>query len=87
MSWLTIVMIVVGAVAAFPAIILVVRDTIRGEGAWGINAGRVNCPECNAPLPRFRRPKNDRQRMWGGWTCAFCQTEIDKMGQRVEEAG
>jgi len=87
MSWLTIAIIVLGSVAAFPAIILIVGDTIKGEGKWGINVGRVYCPECSAPLPRIRKPKNERQRMWGGWTCEFCGTEIDKWGGRVDKAG
>lgn len=36
------------------------------------------CPSCNEPLPTFRRPKNFRQMMWGGWTCGKCGCEFDK---------
>ena len=87
MSWLTIILIILSSIAAVPAIILVARDTIRGTGKWGINMSGVNCPRCNYPLPRVRRPRNERQRLWGGWTCPRCATEVDKWGARVEDPG
>jgi hypothetical protein len=86
MSWLTVILIILSSIAAFPAIILVVRDTLRGTGKWGINTGGVNCPRCSYPFPRIRRPRNERQRLWGGWTCPRCATEVDKWGIRVEDA-
>lgn len=62
---------------------LVIRDTVRKRGRWGINLGPVRCPECDAPAPIVRRPKNRRQALWGGCTCAECGTEYDKWGQPV----
>ena len=40
------------------------------------------CPECANPLPKFRKPENSHQRMWGGWTCANCSCEIDRKGNK-----
>jgi hypothetical protein len=65
---------------------LVVRDTIRREGKWGVNfkslAG-ADCPGCGAELPAVRVPKNFRQTLWAGWTCDECGCEIDKWGREV----
>ena len=66
---------------------LVVRDTVRKRGRWGINLRPVRCPECGAPAPAVRRPKNRRQALWGGCTCEECGTEYDKWGQPVADAG
>jgi ribosomal protein L37AE/L43A len=51
-----------------------------GEGTkMGLNLSTDSkCPSCNEPLPTFRRPKNFRQMMWGGWTCEKCGSEFDK---------
>jgi hypothetical protein len=43
------------------------------------------CPLCGEPLPRFRRPANRRQALWGGWTCPRCGCEVDRAGRMVEE--
>ena len=66
---------------------LVVRDTVRRRGRWGINLRPVRCPECGEPAPVVRRPKNRRQALWGGCTCEGCGTEYDKWGQPVAGAG
>lgn len=65
--------------------VLIVRDTIRGRGRWGVNLKQVHCPECGEPAPAVRKPKNRRQALWGGCTCAVCSTEYDKWGHRVDE--
>jgi hypothetical protein len=65
---------------------LVLRDTVRGRGRWGVNVKPVSCPECGEPAPRVREPRNRRQRLWGGCICANCGTEYDKWGRPVEEA-
>lgn len=62
---------------------LVVRDTIRGRGRWGVNLKRVVCPECGEPAPAIRKPQNLRQALWGGCTCSVCGTEYDKWGHPV----
>jgi len=63
---------------------LVIRDTVRGRGNWGI-PGRMPtaCPECGEPLPMVRVPTSFRQAMWGGWTCTYCGCEIDKWGKVI----
>ena len=67
--------------------VLVLRDSIRGRGRWGINlkglAG-AECPECDEPMPAVRVPKNLSQMLWGGWTCSECGCEVDKWGRRVK---
>ena len=63
---------------------LVVRDTIRKSGKWGINTRPVRCPECGEPAPVVRMPKNRRQTLWGGATCVRCGCEYDKWGRAVE---
>lgn len=62
---------------------LMVRDTVRKRGRWGVNPKPVYCPECGEPAPVVRMPKNWRQTLWGGCTCANCQTEYDKWGEPV----
>lgn len=42
---------------------------------------RVICAVCEAPQPRVRIPKNYRQLMYGGMTCAKCGTELTSFGQ------
>ena len=64
---------------------LVLRDTIRGRGRWGVNGKPVYCPECGAQAPVVRQPKNRRQMLWGGCTCEECGTEYDKWGHRLED--
>ncbi len=61
---------------------LLVRDTVRKTGKWGI-AGQppTGCPSCGAELPMVCLPKNVRQMLWGGWTCGSCHVEIDKWGK------
>jgi hypothetical protein len=41
------------------------------------------CPDCHKPLPRFRKPANVRQLLWGGWTCPDCAVEIDRQGRKI----
>ncbi|MFO0969531.1 MAG: hypothetical protein U0793_28570 [Gemmataceae bacterium] len=42
------------------------------------------CPDCGEPFPRFRKPANRRQALWGGATCAKCGCEVDRRGRKVE---
>jgi hypothetical protein len=67
----------------FAALVLVIADTIRGKGRFGINFKVPNCPTCGEKLPTVRQPKSIKQAMWGGATCEFCQTEVDKWGNIV----
>ena len=67
--------------------VLVVRDTVRRRGNWGINTRPVYCPGGGAQAPVVRVPKNWRQTLWGGCTCAACGLEYDKWGRAVGGAG
>jgi hypothetical protein len=66
-------------------LVLVIRDTLRRRGNWGINIKQVYCPLCGQPAPAARVPKNWRQALWGGYTCAKCGLEYDKWGRAVDE--
>jgi hypothetical protein len=86
------VSVAIAAVVVFGLLItgavLVVRDTIRQSGQWGINFTIPNCRHCNAAMPVVRAPANFRQMMWGGWTCSECGLEVDKWGEPVpDQAG
>ncbi|HEY7310061.1 MAG TPA: hypothetical protein VH643_11935 [Gemmataceae bacterium] len=63
---------------------LMIRDTIRQRGKWGLNLKPGPCTQCGTPMPMIRKPANWRQAMWGGWTCAECGLELDKWGRPVE---
>lgn len=65
--------------------VLVIRDTVRGRGKWGVNTKQVHCPRCAEPAPMVRVPKNRRQMLWGGCTCEKCGLEYDKWGRAVDE--
>lgn len=64
--------------------VLVIRDTIRKRGNWGINLAPGPCLQCGTPMPIIRKPAHWRQAMWGGWTCSECGLELDKWGRPVE---
>ncbi|HTU90546.1 MAG TPA: hypothetical protein VMF69_10765 [Gemmataceae bacterium] len=64
--------------------VLVIRDTIRKRGKWGINLVPGPCLQCGTPAPLIRKPAHWRQAMWGGWTCSECGLELDKWGRPVE---
>lgn len=60
---------------------LIVKDT-SNKDKWGINTEKIYCPVCNIEIDYFRKPKNIRQLLWGGYTCKNCHTEIDKWGNK-----
>jgi hypothetical protein len=68
----------------FAVIALMIRDTIRQRGKWGLNFKPTACTECGTPAPQVRLPANWRQATWGGWTCAECGLELDKWGRPIE---
>jgi hypothetical protein len=59
---------------------LVVRDTKRGSGRWGINTQPAKCGRCGEPAPAERKPGSLRQVLWGGWKCGRCGCELDQWG-------
>ena len=68
------------------AAVLVVAMWPR-EGAWGINLSKTCCPRCGLRMSRWRRPDNERQALWGGWTCRKCGCEMDKYGKELKDDG
>lgn len=44
----------------------------------------IECPNCGESQPKIRRPKNWRQILWGGNTCAKCGAEMDAQGREVK---
>ena len=76
-------MVLGGTVFAGLLIYLVARGS-QEKTQWGVNLKPPTaCPACTAPLPMVRAPKNLRQALWGGWTCAGCGIELDKWGRRL----
>lgn len=68
-------------------LVLVVRDTARRSGRWGINLKPLVCPRCGT-APRgvgavVRVPADGQQAMWGGRTCKACGCRMDKWGREV----
>ncbi len=84
---MVVVMIVIGVmfVGLLGLGALVVRDTVRGSGKWGVNTKPLECPHCGEPAPLVRKPANRRQTLWGGATCRECGQEYDKWGKPVED--
>ena len=64
----------------------VVGAVVGGLAAlvWALLQPARKCPDCGTPLPKFRKPKNRRQRLWGGWTCPECGLEVDKWGNPAD---
>ena len=76
------------------AMLLIVIQTKRRSGNWGLNLHsireiikgkpllqKVACPKCGREQQDFRRPTNLTEILWGGWTCPDCGTKMDKWGQ------
>ncbi|MCX6195181.1 MAG: hypothetical protein NTY55_00845 [Flavobacteriia bacterium] len=61
------------------------RILVKINPKYAINLKRVICPVCKKKQPIVRKPKNERQALWGGWTCSNCQTELDKFGNIIKE--
>lgn len=74
-------LITVGFLAIFA--LLVFKFWPR-SGKLGINTNTVYCPQCSLKAPIVRTPKNLRQALYGGWTCAKCGCEFDKYGVKVK---
>jgi hypothetical protein len=86
LDWLAVAIgvVVFGLLAAGG--VLVVRDTIRQRGNFGLNFTSARCSACGESMPAFRKPANFKQTLWGGWTCPKCGVELDKWGRPVEQA-
>lgn len=67
-AMITVVAIVVGTVAAIAALAML---------------NRARCGKCGEPQPIIRKPQNERQAFWGGYTCRRCGTELDSSGAPI----
>ncbi len=66
---------VIGAVAA--AFVMVFLVFVRKP---------AKCEKCGAEQPKFRKPANASQAMWGGYTCAGCGSELNARGKLKTKA-
>jgi hypothetical protein len=62
---------------------LICWSTLRQKGGLGMPLKWPRCPQCGTSGPLVRAPRNIRQFLWGGCTCAQCGTEYDKWGKSV----
>ncbi len=69
--------------AVFGLWLVMIAYGTLAKNKWGVNFGRVACPECRTGKPLFRLPTSARQAIWGGYTCLNCGCEVDKWGRRV----
>jgi hypothetical protein len=42
-----------------------------------------SCEVCGSKMPRFRRPTNRHEMLWGGYTCAECGVKLDRQGRVI----
>jgi hypothetical protein len=85
--FLSVLVILVGLTVAgllLTGAVLIIRDTIRKRGRWGIPLEAVSCARCGDPVPLVRMPASVRQALWGGWTCPRCGLENDKWGRPAD---
>lgn len=70
-------------------VVLILKWLNKRESKIGINTAGLSltkalyCPNCNAVLPKIRKPANLRQILWGGVTCPECGKEYDKWLREV----
>ena len=74
----------IGFIAA--AVFVVLLTFIKKDSKYskfGIHIKRIYCPNCNQKQPIARKPVNQRQALFGGYTCKNCNTEMDKYGTEI----
>ena len=47
--------------------------------------GETHCPNCDAIMPSWRRPRSIREAMLAGWTCHQCGCAMDRQGKRIAD--
>jgi hypothetical protein len=80
-----IILICFAAVAAIAAAKAVYVFLNRRRHLVGFHFGNIYCPKCNEAVPQTRKPRSVRQELYGGWTCASCGTEMDKLGTDITD--
>lgn len=77
--------LILGLVVVIALIIYLISIKKDSKDAkFGINFKRVYCPKCNLKQPLIRKPKNERQMLYGGNTCKKCNTEMNKYGTEIK---
>ena len=77
--------ILIGVVGLIVMVFLL--SLIKKDGPFkdlGVNIKRTHCPKCNEKQPIMRKPANQRQALFGGYTCKNCGVEMDKYGTEVD---
>ncbi len=59
-----------------------IKNATNRKSKFGINLGLVQCPNCDAPQPKIRKPASIKQTLWGGTTCK-CGCEMNKYGDKI----
>ncbi len=54
---------------------------------WALATPARKCPDCGNPLPKFRKPANKQEALWGGSTCPQCGCQVDRRGQKINNRG
>ncbi|QIE58764.1 hypothetical protein G5B37_04070 [Rasiella rasia] len=68
-------------------VLLILLTFIKKDSKYakfGIKLKRVYCPNCNLKQPIMRKPANQRQALFGGYTCKNCGVEMDKYGTEID---
>ncbi|HEX2885889.1 hypothetical protein [Vineibacter terrae] len=89
----TVMLILSGRIHASAIItVLVVAAVIPPILIWlgrrmGYPLGQaVRCARCGTEMPMFRKPKDMRQALHGGYQCANCGAELDARGNELKQA-
>ncbi len=61
--------------------ILSLYQTMVRKGPLGVNFSKVFCPKCGKLMPVLRVSKSFSQVLFGGWTCLYCGTQLNKWGR------
>jgi hypothetical protein len=81
---MTELLLIIGGILGV-GMLLVIHGTIF-KARWGINtATQIECPGCHTIHGQIRIPRNLRQMLWGGFTCAQCGFEVDKWNRPISK--
>ncbi len=66
-----------------PVLIGLIAGILGGGAviAYALMRKPLTCEKCGAMQPKFRKPANSQQAMWGGTTCPECNADLDRNGR------
>jgi len=65
---------------------LIIRDTLRGSGAFGLRFKPLICPGCNRRVTLLAKTTTPfLKRTMGFWICPYCGCEMDHYGKKVKK--